>query len=87
MSPIRCLCSSVWAKDERGREVTIIHRMLMAAAMTAVMAVGVAAPAAASPTTVACNGLQRAHSQTHDHGLAVGPVHDLWTANDCDHLP
>ena len=63
-----------------------MRRLLIAAAMAVVMAIGVAAPAAANDPNAACNGLDRAHDRIHGSGTQGElTLHDLRLANHCGH--
>lgn len=63
-----------------------MRRLLTGAAITAIIAVGAAAPAAAGDPTPACNGLNRAHERVHASGTQGElQLHDLRLANHCGH--
>lgn len=63
-----------------------MRRILISAAITVIMVIGVAGPATANPSNAACNGLDRAHARIHASGTQGElTLHDLRVANHCGH--
>jgi hypothetical protein len=60
-----------------------MRRILISAATTVIMLIGLVGPATANPPNAACTGLDRAHHQIHESGTQGElTLHDQGVIND-----